>query len=140
MLLAALIVFAACAGSEPTDLGLRIRASALAAQALQGPLDGTWSLRDRHGMILFRLRIVDTGGQRLQAAWSGIGGERKPAPVDAIVVHNGILSIRLTPDPSAGLGAGPVSILLKWHVGMGWVGRLNGRSRATRVILRQAES
>ena len=140
MLLAALILLAGVAGSEPTNLGVRIYQSAAAAQVLQGPLDGTWNLGDRHGMILFRLRIVDTGGRRLQAAWSGIGGMRKLGPVDAIEVHTGILRIELTPDPSAGLRAGPLSIRLKWHVGIGWVGRLDGRSGSTLVILRRTES
>lgn len=52
------------------DVGTRISSSAVAAQSLQGPLDGTWALQGARGRTLYVLQIVDpvTGGD-LQMAW-----------------------------------------------------------------------
>jgi len=70
--LVSLAVLAPClAPAQPDgDIGARIAGSAVAAQALQGPLDGTWTLEGRQGRTLYGLQIVDpvTGGA-LQAAW-----------------------------------------------------------------------
>lgn len=75
-LIAALLLLAAA----PSSRGDRIAASAAAAQALQGPLDGTWTLADAHGRALYVIQIVDpvSGGADLQAAW------RSPGPAGAL--------------------------------------------------------
>ena len=50
---------------------LRIKGSILAAQGLQGPLDGGWSIEGTDGAALYRLQIVDKvgGGDALEGAW-----------------------------------------------------------------------
>lgn len=65
--LAAPLVALAHPGGE---VGARISSSAVAAQSLQGQLDGTWALENARGRTLYVLQIVDpvTGGG-LQAAW-----------------------------------------------------------------------
>jgi len=58
-------------------VGRQIAASAVAAQALQGPLDGTWILSDRRGAPMFMLQIGDppTRGA-LACAWRDSYGAR----------------------------------------------------------------
>jgi hypothetical protein len=53
------------------DVGARIAGSAAAAQSLQGPLDGTWTLTDARGRTLFLFQLVDpaSGDGALQVAW-----------------------------------------------------------------------
>ncbi|MFN3512874.1 MAG: hypothetical protein ACK41C_07515 [Phenylobacterium sp.] len=52
------------------DMGYeaRLRASFAAAQGLQGPLDGAWSLRGAGDEELYGLLLVDANG-RLEGAW-----------------------------------------------------------------------
>jgi hypothetical protein len=61
------------AGAAPDGLRVdaRIAASAAAAQSLQGPLDGTWTLIDERGQRLFVFQIVDPVSRPndLQVAW-----------------------------------------------------------------------
>ena len=60
------------AAAQPNvDIGGRIAGSAVAAQSLQGPLDGTWALTYSHARTLFVFQLVDpaSGAGRLQAAW-----------------------------------------------------------------------
>ena len=72
-LLAALLLLA----GAPISPDARIAASAAAAQALQGPLDGTWTLADTSGRALYVVQIVDpvTGGSNLEAAWRAPGAD-----------------------------------------------------------------
>jgi hypothetical protein len=58
-------------------VGVQIAASAAAAQALQGPLDGAWTLFDRRGGMLLTLQIGDppTRGA-LACAWQDPSGAR----------------------------------------------------------------
>jgi hypothetical protein len=73
------IILAALAlGGQPQgERGVRIAQSATAAQALQGPLDGTWVLVDGAGRPRFALQIVDPAGwdEPLQAAWREADGD-----------------------------------------------------------------
>jgi hypothetical protein len=43
-------------------------------QSLQGPLDGTWTLKDAAGAGLYRVQLVDPGfgGGRMEGAWSDL--------------------------------------------------------------------
>ena len=50
------------------DVGNRIQAARESEQALQGPLDGAWTLRDARRRRLFDLQLVD-GGETLGGAW-----------------------------------------------------------------------
>ena len=70
MLSAALIMLAA---SDP--LTTRIQDSAAAAQALQGPLDGAWTLRDGSGRVLFTFQMSDPPGSvgAVKGAWRDDG-------------------------------------------------------------------
>ena len=72
---AGLIAALLLAATTPADpVGARIAASSQAAQALQGPLDGTWVLRDGAGRAVLILQIVDpAGGGALSAAWRAPG-------------------------------------------------------------------
>jgi hypothetical protein len=71
-LLAALTTPLMALAAEPGgEVGARIASSAVAAQGLQGPLDGAWALTDSHGHTLFEFQLVDpaSGEGALQAAW-----------------------------------------------------------------------
>ncbi|TCS10513.1 hypothetical protein [Caulobacter sp. BK020] len=58
---------------------LRVKGSILAAQGLQGPLDGGWSIEGADGVALYRLQIVDkVGGDTLEGAWRDL---RRPGAV-----------------------------------------------------------
>ena len=69
-LVAAVLCLAQPAAAQTLDLGARITASAMAAEALQGPLDGPWRLTDKAGRTLYFIEIVDpVGGRGLAAVW-----------------------------------------------------------------------
>ncbi len=71
LLAGALLVLAAPA----PDVGARIHASDQAAQALQGPLDGAWTLTEAGGRGLYAFQLVDpVGGGPLQGAWRDLRG------------------------------------------------------------------
>ncbi len=55
--------------SDP--LTTRIEESAVAAQALHGPFDGAWTLRDRTGLALFTFQMSDPPGSLgpVHGAW-----------------------------------------------------------------------
>jgi hypothetical protein len=59
---------------------LRVKGSILAAQGLQGPLDGGWSINSADGAALYALQIVDkVGGYGgLEGAWRDV---RRPGAV-----------------------------------------------------------
>jgi hypothetical protein len=74
---------------EPLNLGLssetldtRIRGASAAAQGMQGPMDGAWSLQDESGAPLYSFQFVHAAGPNasLEGAWrdhkrgEGLGG------------------------------------------------------------------
>lgn len=64
----------ALAASPAAGLDDRLRQSVAAAEALQGPLDGAWTLVDRRGRRRLALRIVQPPPPApTQAAWSAAG-------------------------------------------------------------------
>jgi hypothetical protein len=79
----------------PTSTGDRIAASSAAAQALQGPLDGTWRLADAKGRGLYLFQIVDpvTPHASLQGAWRVPDGARSGF-VDEVHRGRGSLTLR----------------------------------------------
>ncbi len=132
-ILAALLMAFGGPPEEP-DLGGRIAASAAAAEAAQGPLDGAWMLYDvRRGPIL-ALQITDpAGGGPLEAAWrapgaAGAGGEAGFA--QAIARRGARLAFRLPPTG----GHGETVVTLRrlgprsWR---GWIERDGTRRAAT---------
>jgi hypothetical protein len=54
------------------DLDRRIRGTSAAAQTLQGPLDGRWSLAEEGGAELYTLLFVDNGRGALEGAWRDV--------------------------------------------------------------------
>ncbi len=117
----------------------RMRDSAAAAQALQGPLDGRWLLTDAKARTLYVLQIADpphdAAAQKtaiLTAAWTdprtgALGG------VDVIGRLGVSLSLAFTPDPAGP----PVRLTLRRLKGGAWSGwassgRLRRSVRLTR--------
>jgi hypothetical protein len=77
--IAALIVGLAAAAAAQDAVGTRIGQSAGAAERLQGPLDGTWTLQDAWGRALFVFQIGDPPtGRPLSCAWRTPHGEPRP--------------------------------------------------------------
>jgi hypothetical protein len=81
----------------------RMRDSAAAAQALQGPLDGRWTVTDAKGRTLYVLQIADPphAAAPLSAAWSdpstgAVGG------VDMISHAGDSLRLSFAPGPADG--------------------------------------
>jgi len=67
---------------------LRVKGSILAAQGLQGPLDGGWSIEGPDGATLYRLQIVDkVGGDTLEGAWRDL---RRPGAVGSTGLIDGL--------------------------------------------------
>ena len=65
--------------AAPDPVGARIQGASEAAQALQGPLDGTWILRDPAGRPVAVFQIADpAGGGSPAAAWRSARGPAQP--------------------------------------------------------------
>ena len=126
--------FSAQGGSG--DLDARLRASAAAAQSLQGPLDGAWILRDGAGRPLYLFQIVDSvgGGGRLEAAWQD--PLRPPSVRAARLVFDAWrvgarLSLSFAP-----LADGSTTVVILQHDHGAWRGRMieNGVDRAVTLV------
>jgi hypothetical protein len=122
----------ALAADEGTLLDGRIRDSYAAAQALQGPLDGAWSLCGLDGRPLYDFEIVDPPGPRprIEAAWRapmGSDGESGVADVSAL----GRTSIQIEFKPAAG----PARIALRLGRHGDWTGVLVQGAERVGVLL-----
>jgi hypothetical protein len=93
---------ALAAAPPATDVGTRVRSSAAAAQALQGPLDGGWTLFNRRRQAIFRLRITDppTGIGGLRGVWRGRGAA---GDIEQLARRGGHLTISLAGAPGGGV-------------------------------------
>ncbi len=118
-----------------TAFGQRMRDSAAAAQALQGPLDGRWTLTDAKGHTLYLLEIADPaqGAAPLTAAWSdprtrALGG------VETISRAGDHLRLAFAPDPSGGT----VRLSLRRLKGGVWSGRAASQGRERPVRLKRS--
>ena len=117
-----------------SDIDSRIAASAAAAQALHGPLDGTWALRDNQGRSLYVIQIVDPvpGQGDLQAAWgdpSATDRESDLGVVNGIRREGPRLVLTFAPPD------GPVSVTLEEGGGDRWTGRMERRGALISVSL-----
>ena len=117
-----------------TDVGARLRESGAAAQTLQGPLDGTWTLSERRHGALLLFQITDpAGGGPLEAAWREPGGAGAAGLVETIARRGDRLSIsfaRFNGAVLAGLGLR--------RLGRGvWSGHLVEGGHASPVTLRR---
>ena len=125
---------AAPGAAEATDLATRMRESAAAAQALQGPLDGAWTLCDAHGRPLFVLQITDPAGGAgpPEGAWRRSGASAAAGLIDAIARRGDRLVIRLA-------GDGEVARVRLRRRGDGsWSGKANENGHDIPVALRRA--
>lgn len=128
---AALVLLAAT-----PQIDARIAASAAAAEALHGPLDGGWVLNDARGQTLYLFQIADPvpGEGALEAAWrdpAGVGGDAAPGAVASILLTGGRLILRF-----AAAGE-PVSVILAADGRDAWTGHVERRGRRTAVTLRR---
>jgi hypothetical protein len=123
-----------------TDLAFesRIRQSVAAAQGLQGPLDGQWTLYDAGGRVLYVFLFVDPAGGRgpLEGAWRD---PRRPRGSDDLGVvdnlqHAGLtLSLNFVPHP----GAAGAAIQLQGQADGRWDGQMTEGGAAQKVSLRR---
>ncbi|MEJ2815568.1 hypothetical protein [Caulobacter sp. CCG-8] len=112
---------------------LRVKGSILAAQGLQGPLDGGWSIEGPDGAALYRLQLVDKVGgyDGLEGAWRDV---RRPGTVGSTGLidfvdrsYGGFLA-RFSPRP------GQLATLDLTPRGDGsWSGKLNENGAETLV-------
>ena len=116
---------------------LRVKGSILAAQGLQGPLDGGWAIEGPDGKTLYALQIVDKVGgyEGLEGAWRDvrrIGAVGSTGLIDfADRSYNGFQA-RFSPRP------GQLSTLDLTPRGDGtWSGKLNENGVQTSVVARR---
>jgi len=127
----------ALAASTPSDadLGARIRNAAAGSQALQGPLDGAWTLYDARHRSLYVFQITDPadGTGALEAAWRGPGASAATGLVTAITRQGNDLSI----DFAGGAMGETVSVRLQRRDDGEWSGRLTAKGRESATVLRR---
>jgi hypothetical protein len=122
------------AAPEATDLAARIRESAAAAQALQGPMDGTWTLSDARRRPLFVFQFTDPAGGAgpLEGAWRRSGASAPAGLIDAIARRGDHLAIRF-----AG-GGEVVRVRLRRRADGTWSGEANENGHDLSVALRRS--
>jgi hypothetical protein len=130
------LVLAAVVAVSGSDIGARIRDAGAAEQALQGPLDGVWTLRDARGRALYDLQLVDPigGGQSFGGAWRDLrdGAEGRLGVLEDAWRGGAKLRFKIVRDPE-----GPFSIdLVKGSHG-GWRGWMRSARTASEVVLRR---
>jgi hypothetical protein len=123
-----------------TDLAFenRIRQSVAAAQGLQGPLDGRWTLYDRAGHPLYVFMFVDPAGGRgaLEGAWRDPRRARGGDDLGVVdrLEHVG-LSLTLDFTPRAGVGA--TAVRLENQASGAWDGEMTEAGSVQKVSLRR---
>jgi hypothetical protein len=119
---------------QATDLATRMRDSAAAAQALQGPLDGTWTLWDAHRRPLFVFQITDPvgGAGPLEGAWRQAGASAPAGLIDVMARRADHLVIRFV---SAGEST---RLCLHRRSDGSWSGEANENGHVLPVALRRS--
>ena len=114
------------------DVGPRVAAAMAAAQNLQGPLDGSWLLRDSAGRPLYRFEIVDPAGGRgpLTGAWRDARGSGAGF---IATMRRGGQSLQLEFAP----GDGRATLRLTIQSPEVWIGRLIEGGAGRSVVLRR---
>jgi len=116
---------------------LRVKGSILAAQGLQGPLDGNWTITGPDGAALYDLQIVDPVGgySPLEGAWRDVrrvGAVGSTGLIDFVDRSSGDFLTRFSPR------AGQLATLaLRPAADGGWSGRLNENGVETAVTARR---
>ncbi len=124
------------ATAEPAaDLGARIADSSAQAQALQGPLDGTWVVRHGRDNVLYVLQISDPAGGLgpVEGAWRGPGAGAPAGVVESITRRGRDLRIAFAQDDAA------VRLRLTQRRRRAWRGWLQRGPRRLAVTLDRAE-
>ncbi|MDO9222539.1 MAG: hypothetical protein Q7U20_02390 [Caulobacter sp.] len=122
----------------PLDLGYesRIRASVAAAQGLQGPLDGGWTVRSTYGVAVLSLQLVDRGNGygQLEGAWRSLDGPvSKVGLIDSLDRQPVTLTIRITKAP----GKPTVVLSLTPAADGGWSGDIQDEWGVHPVTMRR---
>ena len=126
-------------GGDASDAAIdqRIRASAEAAESLQGPLDGAWTLVGADGAAIYAFQFVDKPtGEQPEGVWRDL---RRPAgpgdigPIDSLARGPGVLTLSFAAKP----GQPAVAVELKSSEGGGWSGRLHEAGVAINVMMRR---
>lgn len=117
------------------DLDMRIRGTSAAAQSLQGPLDGRWSLADQDGSQLYTLLFVDNGRGAIEGAWRDVtrgAGLTATGIIDNLNRSGGALNASFQPRT----GQPAVSLNLSQRADGGWIGDLDqgGTRREVRLM------
>ena len=116
---------------------LRVKGSILAAQGLQGPLDGGWSIEGPNGATLYTLQIVDKVGgyDGLEGAWRDVrrsGAVGSTGLIDFADRASSGLLVRFSPRP------GQLATLdLTPSDDRSWSGKLNENGVETAVTARR---
>lgn len=116
---------------------LRVKGSIVAAQGLQGPLDGSWTIVGPDGAALYHLQIVDPVGgySALEGAWRDVrrvGAVGSTGLIDFVDRSTGDFLTRFSPRP------GQLSTLALRPLGDGtWSGKLNENGVETAVTARR---
>ena len=115
----------------------RIRASAEAAESLQGPLDGGWTLVSTAGTPIYGFELVDKpGGQApLEGVWRDLRKAQGPGDINVIDSFTRGVDT-LTVSFFAKPGDPAVTVDLKNGAG-GWAGQLHEGTVTTDVTLRR---
>jgi hypothetical protein len=128
--------------AQPDDrdniVDARIRASAAAAQSLQGPLDGAWTLVGPSGQAIYAFQIVDKpgGADSLEGVWRDLRRPSVPGDIgmiDALGRGPGTLTLSFSVKP----GDPPVIVELRNGPDGGWAGRLREAGGTVQVSLRR---
>jgi hypothetical protein len=116
----------------------RIRASVAAAQSLQGPLDGRWTLYDAEGRGLFVFQFVDPAGGRgpLEGVWRDLRrppGSLAYGMVVSLASDGTTLTAAFAPRPGGPL----VTLNLQGLADGRWSGELTDTGAKLPVTLRR---
>ncbi len=108
-----------------------MRDSGAAAQALQGPLDGTWALWDGHRQPRYVFQITDPAGGAgpPEGAWRRFGAAAT-GPIAAIIRRGDRLTIQFAADGEV------VRVSLSRHGDGEWSGDVKENGRDLSVAVR----
>ena len=117
------------------DLDTRIRGASAAAQTLQGPLDGRWSLAGQDGVPLYAILFVDNGRGDLEGAWRDVtrgAGLTATGVIDTLSRDGAALNATFQPRTGQSTG----SLNLSQRPDGSWTGDLDqgGTRRGVRLL------
>ncbi len=125
----ALLVQAQAATPDEAAYDARLRASAGAVRAYQGPLDGGWVV-SAEGVDLYALRLTDRDGE-VDGAWRDL---RRPGALDA----SGFLHGATREVGTVTLRFGSATLVLR-PAASGWTGEITEGDTARSAAARRAE-